>query len=65
MEENYGLNGHNVDGSKRVFFRNNRSTEDMFRMAKVIEIKPQMSSDLDANGGCSESCELYTMEEAA
>jgi hypothetical protein len=35
MEEEKGLCGHNVDGRKRVFFRQNRSVNDLFKLSHV------------------------------
>lgn len=69
MESLYGLSGHNVDGNKRVFFRNNLATKDLRDLAKgaftkaeddsVIYPQPNLFGfDLDASGGCSESCEV-------
>lgn len=33
MEANCGLAGHNIDGTKRVFFRENKAVEDIFDLA--------------------------------
>jgi len=61
MESLYGLAGYNVDGNKRVFFRGNRSTEDLFNEYQVIattgEVQLRMFND--ESGGCSESCEPF------
>ena len=35
IEEEKGLCGHNVDGSKRVFFRQNRGVKDMFNLSHL------------------------------
>lgn len=72
MEERHGLSGHNVDGNKRVFFRNNMSTKNMRMIAsdggftpaeddaQVYEDQMSLGFDLDApGGGCSESCEAF------
>lgn len=69
MEHEHGLSGHNVDGTKRVFFRNGVSTKELRELAKKpftpaeddARIYPQptlFDFDLDAAGGCSESCEV-------
>lgn len=69
MEKQWGLAGHNVDGNKRVFFRNNLSTADLRELAKkpftpaeddsVIYPEPDLFGySLDASGCCSESCEV-------
>ena len=70
MEEKYGLAGHNIDGNKRVFFRGNKSTEDIINSSKErinnnskyneIRIKTINSyTDSLSEGGCSESCESF------
>lgn len=64
MERLYGDVGPNPAGGNRVFFRENRSTEDMFALAEALEIEASRQGnlfDMDANGGCSESCEVYPM----
>lgn len=69
MEAEHGLSGHNVDGTKRVFFRNGVSTKELRELAKKpftpaeddAQVYPQptlFDFDLDAAGGCSESCEV-------
>jgi len=61
MEATYGLAGHNVDGTHRVFFRENTSAERLFELADKLVPEgyafPAMNEDGDT--GCSESCELY------
>lgn len=83
MEAQYGWHGSPHYGTpapggvKRVFFRDWRSTEDMFEQARELGYKPsipvkevrshearQFNLDLDV-GGCGESCELYPTEEVA
>lgn len=54
MEKAYPHAGHNDGIRKRVFFRGNRSTEDLF---KLSEATGAVESPLD--DGCSESCEIY------
>lgn len=75
MEAEHGLSGSNNDGTPRVFWRQNRSTEMMFaQMEKgftpwiegraeyqVDAFAENLLDDLDIpNGGCSESCEAFT-----
>ena len=49
----------------RVFFRGNRSTQDLLNIhaelefEKSISIHDQAGFDFDANGGCSEICEVF------
>lgn len=77
MEEEHGLSGCNTDGTKRVFFRNNRSTKDIFREAKqpfepwtpYRELQLSMFGgeipDIDREGGCAGACDPFSDEEAA
>lgn len=67
MERKYGLNGHNVDGTKRKFFRNHQSTIQILNESKKefkrfdpenIKYK-KYDAEMDAANGCSESCEVY------
>lgn len=66
MENKYGLAGYNVDGTKRVFFRNNQSTKDLRLMAKTMDFVPASDDaqeyvyqqSLDLGAGCTESCEI-------
>jgi hypothetical protein len=70
MEKKHGLSGHNIDGTKRVFFRQGLSVSDLRKLARESQFTPasddsvnyedQMSLgfDLDKSGGCSESCEV-------
>ena len=55
MEEKYGVY---PDGRRRVFFRESRSTEQMFQIAAMSQSAP-MFEDPDDNSGCSESCEAF------
>ena len=61
MEGLYGLSGSNVDGNKRVFFRRNRSTQDMINTYNLIATDGGEQIQLfgDEGGGCSESCEAF------
>lgn len=54
MERDYGLAGHNVDGTKRVFFRGNQCVADIRAMGARPDVE---RDDPDADSGCSESCE--------
>lgn len=58
MESEYGLAGHNVDGTKRVFFRGNQSVEDL-RKKSAAGAKGRVTEDRDEDSGCSESCEAF------
>tara|TARA_R110000851_G_scaffold97246_1_gene210819 strand:- start:87 stop:953 length:867 start_codon:yes stop_codon:yes gene_type:complete len=58
MEREKGLKGHNVDGTHRVFFRGNQSTNDLRNLAKIAEVNDEPERPDEVNG-CSESCELY------
>ncbi len=62
MESKYGLSGCNLDGSKRVFFRKNMSTEDLFKINNVTDEEFKKFRDYideDENSNCSESCEAF------
>lgn len=61
MEQRYST--HKVSYGRRVFFRGDRSTDDLFALynevknpGHVIRIDPY------TDGGCSESCEVYPTE---
>lgn len=68
MEREYGLAGHNEDGTLRVFFRENLSTVTLRKIAASGGFTPvsddaqdyddQLSMDLDSSNGCSSSCEV-------
>lgn len=68
-EKIYGLNGHNVDGTKRVFFRGNRSTEELLSLSSLLTDEDledfRKSIDPDATSPCSESCEAFGDEQIA
>lgn len=57
MEHQYGLAGHNEDGTPRTFFRGHRSASDIVEMSKLMTLPPLPDEDEDA--GCSESCEAF------
>jgi len=67
MELEHGLSGHNIDGNPRVFFRQNMSTDDLFGLAfqpfkpfkEGDEWKQEKLFDMDATGGCTDSCEAF------
>lgn len=58
MEAKYGLAGHNEDGTKRVFFRQHRSTQDIIGLSQILDLPPTIA-DPDEDSGCSESCEVF------
>lgn len=64
MESIHGLSGSNKDGSKRVFFRGNQSTDELiasFPDADYNSIRRGIINDYGNHGadGCSESCEAF------
>ena len=62
MEEKYSETGGHSDRSiKRYFFRNHRSTKDMFKLYDLTKENLLPINDMET-GGCSESCELYPTE---
>lgn len=58
MEATYGLSGYNEDGTKRVFFRERRSTKDIVSIAQLLNPTPYANRP-DDDSGCSESCEAF------
>jgi hypothetical protein len=58
MEAEQGLAGYHFDDNKRVFFRHNRSTEQLFQIADAINV-PTVRDYADEDSGCSESCEAF------
>ena len=61
MEELYPHAGHNDGIRKRVFFRGNRSTNDLFALAVEVDIENSRQLNMFEDGGCSESCEPFEM----
>lgn len=67
MEHEKGLCGHNIDGTKRVFFRGDKNTETILRDANdpkfdYINERIRIINDYNNSmfeGGCSESCEAF------
>jgi hypothetical protein len=59
METEHGLSGHNLDGTRRTFFREHRSSGDIVSIAEILSGQSRMFSDADADSGCSESCEAF------
>lgn len=51
MEKLYGLAGHNVDGTKRVFSRGNKSAKDI--------LSGNFDGGNDESNGCSEQCDIF------
>lgn len=66
MEKLHKFSGSNDGINGRVFFRKNRSYDDLYAeyLASDFEsfVDPRFNKNLDLNGGCSESCELYETE---
>lgn len=58
MEAQYGLSGHNVDGNRRVFFREHMKATTLLSIAEVTNPVLILAND-DSNSGCSESCEPF------
>lgn len=69
LERDYALHGHNVDGTPRRLFRENRSVADIMAGAKEPferfhdENRTYNDIVLDVGGGCGDSCEVWTDEE--
>tara|TARA_B100000768_G_C11194472_1_gene338831 strand:+ start:52 stop:882 length:831 start_codon:yes stop_codon:yes gene_type:complete len=62
MEEQYSETGGHTDRTiKRYFFRQHRSTKDMFKLYDLTKGNLLPIDDTES-GGCSESCELYTTD---
>lgn len=66
MERTYGRVKPNADGTPRVFFRRNRSVQDLLDEARAMDSRSLRkmigAASLDTESGCSESCEAYTDE---
>ena len=63
MERQYRM--HGPQDGERVFFRGNTDTVMLFKMHdEFVKAGGQHPKQMDlyANGGCSESCEVYEME---
>jgi hypothetical protein len=72
IEKLYGDVGPNPVGGPRVFFRQNMSTDDLFAFRAECKPKEEIERmlagrqlNLDLDGGCTESCEVYPMLQAA
>lgn len=64
MEATHGLSGHNVDGTPRVFFRQNMSTDALFEAYRHLQQDGWQDDmfelgDEDQAAGCTESCEAW------
>jgi hypothetical protein len=62
MELKYKDVKPNDNGQERVFFRRNRSADDILNEAKGLDartLRKMIGADMDADSGCSESCEAY------
>lgn len=62
------LGGVKADNTDRVFFRGNRSAQDIFEMSKqpfeefkdeMPELQLRLLDELDFTNGCEETCEVY------
>lgn len=64
METLYGSVGISVEGTSRVFFRGHTSTQQVIELWKKDRKTgaTQLSLDMYADGGCSESCEVYATD---
>lgn len=70
MEKEHARSGHfeSDDDSDRVFFRGNRTVDDIFHQAESLDWKmfvedksfqyKMFGYDMDADSGCTESCEI-------
>lgn len=63
MENAYGT--VKADNGRRVFFRNNMSTDDLFAAYAENGGNFRRVQDAELSGGCSESCEVYETEVVA
>ena len=70
FEAKYGLCGKHDDDNKRVFFRGNRSTDDLLKIAALGEQMSLLPDSIqneiyaeDATSDCGESCEVFPLEE--
>ena len=63
MEQQYGRTGPEFekydDAPNRVFFRGRTSVAMLREMARNSQVREAPLIDMYADGGCSESCELY------
>lgn len=62
MEKRYPHAGHNDGERARVFFRENRSTKDLFALADNLEVRPTLVVRDDESSGCTESCEPFMLD---
>ncbi len=66
LEQEYPLAGHNVDGTHRVMFRENKTTVDILAMAeepftRYDDENRKYDTRLDTDSGCGgEACEVYS-----
>jgi len=63
MELLYPHAGRSQTGEARVFFRHGRSTDQLFAARIAAEGFRVLPADADADGGCSESCEAFSVEQ--
>ena len=62
MEREHPQTNNKEGYPDRRFFRNERTVDDMFRLAKIIPIKNIPAHMEEVSGGCTESCEASTPE---
>jgi hypothetical protein len=60
MEQQYRKVG--PQEGERVFFRGNLDTKGLFKLHEENKDTPTRATRADEDGGCSESCEVYTTE---
>lgn len=65
MEQLYPAAGAGYRGVGRVFFRMRQSARDIIKLSAVLDPADARAPGLNENGGCSESCEVYEMEDLA
>lgn len=64
MEQTYRDCGVERDEKNKTFFRMGLSTDGLFKVFELHKESGQkLSYDMEANGGCSESCEMFEMDE--
>ena len=59
MEAEHGTTGAGQTGEPHVFFRENRSTLDLIKLADISSPDDRMGSRYTEDDGCSESCEAF------
>jgi len=59
MERMHGCTGSGYTGTPHVFFRENRSTLDLIKLAEIATPDERMGARYAEDDGCSESCEAF------